>query len=127
MNLKVAAKIALFNEDKVLLVADPDGKWDFPGGGIEANEKLEEGLRRELNEELGLTQFELGPVVHTDEWFIASKELHVVAVFYRGTVDIAPDVALSGEHSELAWVAPADVRSYDVTPDTVRALEAMGL
>lgn len=125
MKLKVAAKVLLFCRGKVLIVADAEGKWDFPGGGIAADEKLHDALRREVREELGLEDIVIDQVIHVDEWFIPKRELHVVAVFYKAEIDEAPMFVLSHEHSETAWIDPNDVTQYDVTGDTVRALEAL--
>ena len=127
MILKIAAKIVLRHEDKILLMRDHDGIWDFPGGGLEGDERLEEGLRRELREELGLEDFTLGPVIHADEWFIEPHDLHVVAVFYTGSVSERQEHQLSHEHSDAQWLTPAEIRQQTCTPDTINALEALGL
>lgn len=63
------------NEILLLRIRKPEtGEylWMTPGGGREAGESIEETLRRELREELGLQTFEMGPLVwtrqHTFEW-----------------------------------------------------------
>lgn len=57
-------------EDRVLLVrfVNPEtGEefWATPGGGLDPGEVLEDGLRRELREETGLAEADIGPVVWT--------------------------------------------------------------
>lgn len=73
MKQRKSARAILLNErDQVLLVRHEDmlpadrewpevlGYWATPGGGIEGGESAVEALRRELREELGLTEVKVG-------------------------------------------------------------------
>jgi 8-oxo-dGTP pyrophosphatase MutT (NUDIX family) len=67
---KAARVVLLDGERRVLLLrasdpADP-GKgswWELPGGGIESDENSEDAARRELLEETGIAEVEIGPCV----------------------------------------------------------------
>ena len=56
----VAVGVLMRADGQFLLTSRPEGKvyagyWEFPGGKLEAGESIEQALRRELEEELGIT------------------------------------------------------------------------
>ena len=59
----VAVGVLIRANGQFLLTSRPPGKvyegyWEFPGGKLEAGETVEQALRRELQEEIGIT---IGP------------------------------------------------------------------
>jgi len=58
--VQVAVGILVRADGAFLLTSRPEGKayagyWEFPGGKLEVGETIEEALRRELQEEIGIT------------------------------------------------------------------------
>ncbi|MGC4077053.1 MAG: NUDIX domain-containing protein [Rubrivivax sp.] len=117
----VAVGVLVAPDGRFLLTSRPEGKvyaghWEFPGGKLEAGETVEEALRRELHEELGIT---IGPA---EPWKIelmdyphARVRLHFCKVYaWQGEFEMR-------EHQQMAWqTLPVDV--VPVLPGTVPVL-----
>ena len=121
MSVKVVlvAACALIDADgRVLLAERPAGKsmaglWEFPGGKIEAGERPEQTLIRELHEELGITVKDdcLAPLTFASH---AYDDFHLLMPLYicrRWDGEVA-----AREHAMLKWVRANKLRDYPMPP-----------
>lgn len=70
---RVSAKAMIFDDDRLLVCQDKNGKWEIPGGGWEHGETMVECLSRELQEEVGAEVLSTGDVQfvwrdYSSEW-----------------------------------------------------------
>jgi 8-oxo-dGTP diphosphatase len=118
-NLVLVAACALLDADgRVLIARRPAGKpmaglWEFPGGKIDAGERPEQTLIRELHEELGIVVNEacLAPLTFASH---AYADFHLLMPLYicrrwEGLV-------MPREGQELAWVRPNRLREFPMPP-----------
>ena len=119
MKLLLVVAAALVDVDnRVLLAQRPKGKaleglWEFPGGKIDAGERPEQSLIRELKEELGIAVAEacLAPLTFASH---AYPDFHLLMPLYvcrRWEGIVAPQ-----EGQQLAWVRPNRLRDYPMPP-----------
>ena len=119
VNLVLVAACALIDPDgRVLLGQRPEGKamaglWEFPGGKVEAGERPEESLIRELKEELGIVVNEecLAPLTFASHRYPEFQLLMPLYVCRRWE-----GIAAARERQKLKWVRPNDLRNYSMPP-----------
>ncbi len=85
--MDVAVGVLIDAQGRFLLTSRPEGKvyagyWEFPGGKLEAGESVEQALRRELHEEIGITIGAVNPwQVEEMDYPHARVRLHFCKVF----------------------------------------------
>ena len=119
--VEVAVGVLIDADGGFLLTSRPEGKvyagyWEFPGGKLEAGESVEQALRRELHEEIGIT---IGPVqpwkVEIVDYPHARVRLHFCKVFeWTGEFEMR-------ERQQMAWQT-LPVQVQPVLPGTVPVL-----
>jgi 8-oxo-dGTP diphosphatase len=117
----VAVGVLIDAEGRFLLTSRPPGKvyagyWEFPGGKVEPGETVEQALRRELHEELGIA---IGPAlpwqVELVDYPHALVRLHFCKVLaWQGDFEMR-------EGQSMTW-QQLPVRVAPVLPGTVPVL-----
>ena len=119
VKLVLVAACALIDADgRVLLAERPTGKtmaglWEFPGGKVEASERPEDALIRELKEELDIVVREacLAPLTFASHAYPAFHLLMPLYVCRRWEGTVKPR-----EGQRIAWVRPNRLREYPMPP-----------
>ncbi|WP_247597028.1 NUDIX domain-containing protein [Hydrogenophaga sp. PAMC20947] len=122
----VAVGILIAGDERFLLTSRPVGKayagyWEFPGGKLEVGESVEQALRRELHEEIGVT---IGEVHIWRDKLVdyphALVRLHFCKIYeWTGVLEMR-------EGQSFTW-EQLPVVSAPVLPGTVPVLEWLAL
>ena len=115
---QIGVKAIIEREDTILIIKrserykpvryrDLAETWDLPGGRLEVGEGLEEGLEREVKEEVGLRVKNIKDVLEIKTAF-RNKEEHIVRITYICSA-YEGEVILSGEHISAGWIKREEV------------------
>ena len=109
---RVGAFAVIFDEEgKVLVSCRVDSGWfNLPGGGVEPDESVTEGLIREVREETGL-EVEVGRLVGV----YSKPQKHEVVLTFRARI-IGGEIMPSDEADYHAWVPAAELDSIKLLP-----------
>ena len=130
-NILLVVAAALVNDrGEVLLAKRPEGKrlagkWEFPGGKVEAHESPEAALARELHEELGIV---VAPKDFEPFWFLshdygAQFGFHLLMPVYLCRKWQGEPKAL--EHAALAWTLPKNMQQLPMIEADAELVERL--
>lgn len=91
-----------------------EGVWEFPGGKLEAGETPEQGLARELREELKI-ETDVGRILDAQ----LESEFNEFLILYYFARITAGAPALT-EHSEIRYVPPCELMKYEFSTADAR-------
>ena len=122
IRLVLVAACALIDTDgRVLIAQRPPGRpmaglWEFPGGKVEAHERPEQTLIRELKEELGIVVSEacVAPLTFASHGY---PDFHLLMPLY--VCRRWEGIVTAQEGQQLAWVWPNRLRDYEMPPADV--------
>ncbi|MEB3210457.1 MAG: NUDIX domain-containing protein [Leptolyngbyaceae bacterium] len=139
VRLRVSVVALFVDGDDVLLLhqmlpPEPD-RWDLPGGGLEPHETIVEGLRREVEEETGLTRFEIGRLLTVTELFLERKDrpmLHTLNIIYQCAVADRSQPLFSTDMEEIGpkgiqWHPIDSLQKHTCTQRCWAALQSAGI
>jgi 8-oxo-dGTP diphosphatase len=113
--IRVTAAV-LFRDGRVLIARRPPGKhlagkWEFPGGKIEAGETPEAALTREMREEFGI-EVAVARFVAAEVHDYGVKRIELLAYRVRHVYG----EFMPREHDAVDWVYPADLNAAAMAP-----------
>ena len=115
----VSAGAILFRDTRgqreYLLLKSRPGDWEFPKGGVEGNEELQQTAIREVEEEAGISEFRLIDGFREDYDYVfeaGGNTIHkTVHLFIARSFEASAE--LSNEHRDLQW------RDYEQALNTI--------
>jgi putative (di)nucleoside polyphosphate hydrolase len=133
---KAVMAVLINNDGKILIGSSPrDGGYKFPQGGLDDGEDVITGIKRELNEELGISITDADIIYIANEkvmysyppddpyYIYRAQELSVIKIQYNTSMHLVPQ---DDEFDKLYWIHPENLPKYDVQfrlEAYIRALE----
>lgn len=116
-------------DNKLLLLQSTSEKlepavWGVPAGKLEKNETPENGARRELFEETGISIEHSSQIQSLGALYIRKPEVDFIYYFFKVHLDKLPQILLSNEHQSFRWVSPQEMEEIPLMAGAQEALKS---
>ena len=128
----VGVRAAILNNEKKVLLAlrgqkakNERGKWEIPGGSVEFGETLEEALKREIREELGV-EIEIKELLDVCSHIIPDEKQHWVSPTY--ICQITNGIPINKEQEkcdQIGWFSIQEAEKLPLSLVTIHDIEVL--
>jgi len=120
----VGVKALITNEKNQILILDVNGElygnkdaqWDIPGGRIQEGHTLEETLRREIEEEIGITKISkpefYTAVISNHEIPLDGYKLGLIIMVFKVKIPLNSKIVLNEENLGYKWASRKEAAKY---------------
>ncbi len=124
---KISLRAIVVRDGKVLISRDVNDvdTWEIPGGRLHEGESLEEGLKREIQEELGVDA-NIGALVYSEQFHqTRDGSLHLLLTYEVTLTDPTAEFRFDPhEVAEVKWISKDDLKNYKLYENCLNALNA---
>jgi nucleoside triphosphatase len=125
-------------EDEYLICRKPKnrgvfpGQWALPGGGIEPGEHMQDALRREIKEEVGIEIFDIRPLFFKDGQYSklypdgSREDVYMIFLVFTCRAG-SKEVVIGDEFETFTWVSKEKLSGYDLNTETRGTFIQMGV
>lgn len=105
------------HEGKVLILrrahtAYGEGAWCLPGGKVDYGETVMQAVAKELHEEASLESQSSRFLFYQDSLPPEPGSMHCINLYFE--CEVSSDIQLNEESSQYAWIAPSDMKDYEI-------------
>ena len=132
IKLFTATKAFITYKNKVLIIREcseyEDGanisKYDVPGGRVIPGQRFDESLKREINEETGLS-VEIKNPFFVNEWLpkVKGEQWQIIGTFFICEASTA-QVKIGPDHDDFKWIIPEEYKKYGLIENLFPAFAA---
>lgn len=128
----VGVGAVIFNgEGKVFLAKrgkearNESGRWEFPGGGVEFGETLEQAMVREIQEEYGFA-IEVEELLDVVNHILPVEKQHWVSpTFLCRYISGTPGIREPHKCTEIGWFGADDIPEGELSSASAKSLESL--
>jgi isopentenyldiphosphate isomerase len=132
-NSDTAPVITIFikYEDKILLLKRSDkvltykGKWNTVAGYIDELKSIQEKIKEEVREELGIEENNFSSIFIGESYEFKDEKINKTWIVFPVLVELKnePEIKLDWEHTEYKWVKPEEIESFDIVSNLNESLK----